>query len=546
MTRKAYAYVRYSSAIQAKGDSVDRQVSPLTLFSEKFGVGIEEVFVDEGVSSFKGDNIKRGRFKEILEMIENGLISAGDYLVIESIDRISRQALNKTASQLYSILEKGIQIYTTSDEKLYSLEDKSRDLENYLMIGLIAKRANEESEIKSKRRKSAWRKARKLAKEEKKVFSTYQNTPYGLRVENGQFVIVEEEADEIRQLFESLKYVGVSKSIKELNKTAKKKWSHRNVHQLLVNKYVIGTYRAQVKEDGKKVFEENIENYYPQIISESVFYEAVEAMKVRATKTHYGNESTGSLNIFKHCIKCSCCGESMRFYRGKNPKGIQYCYAGCTNKTESSFSCYDQAFRFDYAVGVLLNYLRGLYFYNIEYGLSEKMENATEEEAKNWYMSDILFLDILKKQKTVNKGVESKANELAKAKSFLANLIESVGSFQGRIPSTILKQLGEAEDTVEKLEKEFNLLKVEEKETLNAVDFNQFLDLLNSEKGRQRINRFFKQNGYSFYFEYQKHLGRSLKMTIKRDGVFAGTYGANFSLRHPLKEFGIYNYNDMV
>ena len=64
---KAIAYIRYSSAIQADGDSIERQKAPLEAFEERFSVKISEIISDEGVSSFRGDNIKRGKFSQILE-----------------------------------------------------------------------------------------------------------------------------------------------------------------------------------------------------------------------------------------------------------------------------------------------------------------------------------------------------------------------------------------------------------------------------------------------------------------------------------------------
>ena len=59
----AVAYVRYSTAVQSEGDSVDRQTTPLEAFEKKFGVKVRDIYIDEGVSSFKGENIKKGKFK---------------------------------------------------------------------------------------------------------------------------------------------------------------------------------------------------------------------------------------------------------------------------------------------------------------------------------------------------------------------------------------------------------------------------------------------------------------------------------------------------
>lgn len=561
----AYAYVRYSSAIQADGDSIERQTTPLDLFTKRFGVEIAQTFIDEGVSSFKGDNIKRGRFRDILKMIESGEIRSGDFLVIESIDRISRQQMDETATQLYEILKKGINIYTTADERLYSIKDKKKDLENYMMIGLIAKRANEESEMKSRRRKSAWRRAKRAIKEDNTVFNTPNNTPYGLRVVDGKFEIVEEEAKEIRDIFDRLKYQGVLRTIREVNKYSKRKWANRNIHVMLESKYVIGVYRSQHRENGKKVFEENIEGYYPEIVSAKDFYEAVGAMKRRASKTHYGNESTGSLNIFKHCIKCDKCGQSMRFYRGKNSKGQQFAYVSCITKREyGSQKCKEQVFRFDYAVGTLLKYLRGMYYQHLdglEYAptigntdhlpsdentriLEQNLPAQTPPESLQ--KADSLFLDMMRRVETGNVSeVENKQRELAQAKSKLANLIESVEAFGGKIPTHIMKSLGETEENVEALENELNTMEATKAESLDIIHFDEFLELLHSERGRQRINRFFKDGDYTFHFKYDKAF-RTVYMKIMRKGEVVGRNGETFALHHPLlRDFGVKNYNDL-
>ena len=386
-----------------------------------------------------------------------------------------------------------------------------------------------------------------------------------MRVVDGKFEIVEEEAKEIRDIFDRLKYQGVLTTIREVNKYSKRKWANRNVHVMLESKYVIGVYRSQHRENGKKVFEENIEGYYPEIVSAKDFYEAVGAMKRRASKTHYGNESTGSLNIFKHCIKCDKCGQSMRFYRGKNSKGIQYCYASCFSKKEfGSLKCKEQVFRFDYAVGNLLKYLRGLYYQHLE-GLEysaplpdtdhlpgNEDTRLLEENLpahippESLQKADELFLDMMRRVDTGNASeVENKQRELAQAKSKLANLIESVEAFGGKIPTHIMKSLGEIEEKVEELEEELNTMEANKAESLDIIHFDEFLELLHTERGRQRINRFFKDGEYTFHFRYDKGF-RALYMAIKRNGEVVGRNGESFTLHHPLlRDFGIKNYNDL-
>ncbi|WP_404376210.1 recombinase family protein [Vreelandella aquamarina] len=553
----AVAYVRYSTAVQSEGDSVDRQTTPLEAFEKKFGVKVRDIYIDEGVSSYKGENIKKGKFKEILDEIDNQVISSGDYLVIESIDRVSRQALSKTTSILYGILDKGINIYTTSDEHLYSIEDYSKDFENYLMMGLIAKRANEESETKSKRRKSAWNKAKRLAEDEGKVFTSSNNVPYGLTVtEDGRLEIVDEEADEIRAIFESLKYVGVLKTIREVNKWSKRKWASKHIAYMLKSKYPIGVYRASRRENGKKVFEHNIENYYPKIVDEDVFYNAVSAMQDRKRKTHYGNESVGSLNIFKHCVKCAECGETMSFTRGKNPSGNQYAYFRCSRKKETATGCEEQSFRFDYAVGTLLIYLKIMF----EKHLREqefKMSSASVsidlpetyfskeaiEKQKFANASSMLMLEMTrKKDGEANKQQEAIRIELVKEKSMLRDLEDSAKKYGGKLPHFVIRSMVEQEDKILMLNKKMDE-QISEKESLEVVDFNHFVEMLKYEKSRQKINKFFKDNNFVFSFHYARKY-RRVDMFVKKDGIEVVGITEKFNLHHPLKNFGIKNIND--
>ena len=115
---KAYAYIRFSRLAQGTGDSENRQHNALDIFSEQTNIKVEEVVYDRGKSAFRGDNTKRGNFREILEKISSSIIKKGDFLVVESIDRITRQRVFDGVELLQNILKKGINIYTTIDQKL--------------------------------------------------------------------------------------------------------------------------------------------------------------------------------------------------------------------------------------------------------------------------------------------------------------------------------------------------------------------------------------------------------------------------------------------
>ncbi|SZD44988.1 multiple promoter invertase [Pseudomonas aeruginosa] len=128
---RAYAYVRWSTAEQGEEgrDSHDRQTTPLQAFTESTGIPVVETIIDKGVSAFKGANARIGQLKGLLDRIESGEIERGDYIIVESIDRLTRQKLNDSVDLIQSILKKGVRLHTVIDQKTYSHDDPSRDLE---------------------------------------------------------------------------------------------------------------------------------------------------------------------------------------------------------------------------------------------------------------------------------------------------------------------------------------------------------------------------------------------------------------------------------
>lgn len=189
--QKAYAYIRWSTAAQLTGDSETRQLAELERFEQNTGIEIVRKFRDSGRSAFRGDNSRRGEFRLLLDCILSGEIVRGDYIVVESIDRITRQRVLDGVQIIQDILKSGVNLYTTTDQKTYSIENPSEDLQTLLMISVIAQRAYEESETKSKRLKSSWSNRRKAAESGKVIIKKGKSIPYGLRYINGEFVIPE-------------------------------------------------------------------------------------------------------------------------------------------------------------------------------------------------------------------------------------------------------------------------------------------------------------------------------------------------------------------
>src|SRR4051812_18370777 len=92
----AYSYVRFSSPEQAKGDSRRRQEEVRDAWIAKAGATLDTELSlrDEGVSAFSGGhrtNPDRHALAAFLELVKRGRIQRGSYLIVESLDRLSRE-----------------------------------------------------------------------------------------------------------------------------------------------------------------------------------------------------------------------------------------------------------------------------------------------------------------------------------------------------------------------------------------------------------------------------------------------------------------------
>ena len=158
--QKAYSYLRISTPAQEMGDGVRRQIDGSIKYAEQKGYELVETFQDLGVSGFKGKNSKEGALGEILKAIEEGRIEPNSVLIIESLDRLSRESALEAFSQFSGILAKQIAIVTLMDGQFYT-KDIVGDNPGLLFTSLgIMLRANDESETKSKRLKAAWERKR--------------------------------------------------------------------------------------------------------------------------------------------------------------------------------------------------------------------------------------------------------------------------------------------------------------------------------------------------------------------------------------------------
>ncbi|TWI76196.1 resolvase-like protein [Bradyrhizobium huanghuaihaiense] len=148
---RAYSYVRFSTPEQAKGHSLQRQTDAARAWAAATKVTLDDelTFQDKGVSGFTGANRETGELGVFLERVKDGTIPHGSWLLVESLDRISRQAARRAVRVIEDIIEHGITVVDLSDGgREYSAETLEKDPFLFMMMVLKFIRANEESATK--------------------------------------------------------------------------------------------------------------------------------------------------------------------------------------------------------------------------------------------------------------------------------------------------------------------------------------------------------------------------------------------------------------
>lgn len=341
--RKAYSYIRMSTDIQLKGDSKRRQLAASQAYAQNHNLELVEsiggkLFEDIGVSAFKGKNTKEGALSVFLNLLENGKIEPDSVLLVESLDRLSRDKLTQALNQFMRILENGIEIITLSDNQKYTQEIVNNS-PAALFIGLsIMFRANEESEIKSKRLSAAWKNKRENATT-KKVTRT---CPAWLKLseKTGEFELVKARGKVVRNIFDMcINTCGYGSIAIHLNENKipvfgrGKLWYTSYIRKIITNRSTIGEFQPHQIVNGKRQKSgEPIADYFPKVIDEQTFLRA-QVTVGRRSIIGKGRKGKNVASLFAGITYCGQCGFKMRV-RNRGGKSSSSKYLVCNNKIE--------------------------------------------------------------------------------------------------------------------------------------------------------------------------------------------------------------------
>lgn len=333
---KAYSYIRLSSKKQLQGDGETRQIELRDMFVAKHGLELDDTIRDLGVSAFDRSNIEKGALGKFLRKVKAGEIAKGSYLLVENLDRLSRDHVFGALGVFHDLLEAGIVIAALGDGgRIYSMESINQNWTELIISLTVMSRAHEESLRKVETLRGVW--VRKRADRSRKLT---RKCPTWLTVtEDGtDFIVDEERVELIKGMLRDLAGgIGRDKIARRLNADGELPWGHgREWHGGTVTKFtdneaLIGRFQPCTVErkivDGVRVERripvgEPIEDYYPKVISDELWINARKAADkvARLGKGNAGGRrGTIFTNLFSGLAVCDAC-ESPMNYRDRGPR----------------------------------------------------------------------------------------------------------------------------------------------------------------------------------------------------------------------------------
>src|ERR1039457_4634444 len=197
LTPHCYSYIRYSTLEQSKGDSENRQSNLASDYARQHNLILQDTILDGGISAFKGKNRMKGELAKFLEKMRRGDIPKKSILLVENLDRLSRETPIDALLFINEIVENDISIVALLDNTTYSKESIKADVWGLLSPLLSFARANDESKSKSDRSLSNWVHKREIITKE----ILTKRAPAWLSVKKNRFVAVPSKSSTVNLIF---------------------------------------------------------------------------------------------------------------------------------------------------------------------------------------------------------------------------------------------------------------------------------------------------------------------------------------------------------
>ena len=421
--KTAAAYIRVSTEDQVEF-SPDSQLEKIKLYAEKNQILLpkEFIFLDEGIS---GRNAaKRPAFNEMIALAKRKP-KPFDVILVWKYSRFAR---NREDSVVYkSMLRKDLNIDVVSisedvgDDKMSVLfEAMIEAMDEYYSINLA-------EEVK------------RGMTEKAKRGGVLSIPAFGYKVENNEFVIIPEEAEVIRKVFNDYKdgkgFLSIAKSLNSMGiKTHRgNQIENRTIEYWLNNPIYIG--KTRWNPDGKLSRNYTADtaiisdSTHTPIIDMETWDKVRERMKEQKAKfrKYYNPDRKDLSHWLTGIVRCEKCGAVLSNQGG---------YFGCSNRSRGTCKGvgYIKAEKLD---GIIFNILSDITIHNVEFEFAESKSDTQSNDESIIISTQIQRLEI--RLERVRLAYEDGADTLEEYRANKKNILSEIDGLERALKKSRVK-----------------------------------------------------------------------------------------------------------
>lgn len=324
----AVPYVRFSTAEQRDGGSLSRQTEKLASYIAANGWQAADTLLDDGYSGYHGDHRRADRALGQFEAEAREGIHAGKILVVERLDRLSRQSPQRTWALIAQLSDAGVAIATVEGNRFYPA---NAELDVFGILEILIKAAgnHEESAKKSEHNVRDWDRRREEARRNGTAISA--NCPPWLKVDAATkcYVIREDRAALIRRWLEMADAGAGAMSIARTmsrediapwaryKNRAPRCWNQTQIARIIRNRALIGEFQPMKMVEGKRVEHgEPWQGHFPAIVDHALWTRVNDSTGAR-NLVKGGRKSDTIANLFSGLFRCATCKGAMHYRRSR-------------------------------------------------------------------------------------------------------------------------------------------------------------------------------------------------------------------------------------
>ena len=443
--KTAVIYARYSSDSQTE-QSIDGQLRVCTEYAKSHDMLILNTYIDRAMT---GTNDNRPDFQR---MIKDSGKKTFQYVLVYKFDRFSRNKY-ETAMHKKTLKDNGVKVISATE----FVPDTPEGIIFESMLEGYAEYYSAELSQKIRRGNNESRRKGNL---------TGGKIPYGYKNVNKKAVVIPEEAEIVRYIYEQYSIgVYVKDIIEVLNGKGLlhkgKPFAKNTVYGILSNERYSGIYRHN-----GEVFD----NIYPQIVPTEIY----EKVRKKVECNRCGKRSDDIVYLLKDKIKCGYCGKSIIGDNGTAKNGERKYYYTCCGRKKKTTDCHKSAIRKDVLEKIVLECV----IEQIQKANSlDFIVNGLMQEQERQSQSNTVLNLLLKEQRQTETAINN-----------IMTAIENGGS-----TNTAMKRIRELESRQEELERQILIEKSKTDIQLTERQIREFYSQALALEPKLLINYLVKQ-----------------------------------------------------